>query len=150
MANSVTVKVAGLSQLGEALRSMSAEMSNKIARQSTAAAASIVKTEWKVLAPVAAEAHKERGVTKPPGNYRDNIVAKKVPASQSKFTSEHLVVVRGGRKHGFASHTASLNEFGTVKMPPKASARPAYDKTKEQAVETMKQKIKTGIDKARR
>jgi HK97 gp10 family phage protein len=130
------------------MRRLGDEMGSKIARQATAAGIAVIKKRWKDSAPVAAEPHKERGVIKQPGNYRDNIVAKKVPQSQSKFTSEHLVVVRGGRKHGFASHEAALLEFGTVHISPRGYARRAYDETKEQAVEALKQKIKTGVEKA--
>lgn len=142
------VKVSGLQQLGEAMRGLSADMNNRIARAATGAGAQVIKKNWRERVPVAAEAHTEYGVTVAPGTYRDNIISKHVAASQTRFTSEHWVLVQGGRRHSFASHIASLLEFGTVHISPRAYARQTYEIEKGAAVEALKEKIAAGIAKA--
>jgi len=145
---SVTVKVTGLRELGEAMRGLSREMNLKIARSATGRAASVIRKRARELAPVYKEDYVVKGVKVPRGNVRDNIVAKRVSPSETRFTSEHLVVVRGGRKNGYASLIAAFDEFGTVKMTPRPFMRPAFDQEKGFAVGRIKQAIAEGIAKA--
>jgi HK97 gp10 family phage protein len=142
---SVTVKIAGLQQLGEAMRGLAADMNTKIATAATGRAAYIIKKRAKELAPVAPPEVTPRI---PYASLRDNIVMKKVAQSQTPFTSEHLVVIRGGKQHDYASHVGSLLEFGTVKMAPRKFMQPAFDQEKGFALSRMIQAIREGIDKA--
>src|SRR5207342_2823425 len=122
---SVTVKIEGLQQLGEAMRELSRDMNLKIARSATGRAAYIIRKRARELAPVYPTDYVVEGLRVPAGNVRDNIVAKRVSPNETQLTSEHIVVVRGGRKHGYASRIGSLNEFGTVKMAAQPFMRPA-------------------------
>ena len=148
MATKITVKVEGLRQLGEAMRLLSKEISTKIARSATGSAASLIRKRARALAPVADEDYEVDGVKVPRGNIRDNIVAKRVSKGRTTLTSEHLVVVRGKAKHGYASRIGSMHEYGTVKMSAHPFMRPAFDQQKTVAIRKIKDRIAAGIAKA--
>ncbi len=142
------IEVKGLRQLGARLKALSTDMQQKIARSATNAGATVIKKRAKELAPVADEDYEVEGLKVQRGNVPKQIVTKRVKPSQTPFTSEHVVVVRGKRKYGYASRIGSLQEFGTVKMSPRPFMRPAFEQTKGQAVDAMKKRLKARIDKA--
>lgn len=148
MADSVTFEVKGLRELGERMRGLSAKMQNSIAASATGAAASIVKK--------AAISNVVSSPSVDTGSLRDAIIAKKIPKSQSQYTSEHIVTVRGrgkpkvnkkGVKQAQAPH-AGLVEFGTVNMPAEPFLRPAIDNNIDKATNAMRDKIASRLTKA--
>lgn len=146
MADTITMKVEGLQELGEALRLLSREVAFKVAWQATAAGALIIKKQAIVNAPIAPKAHKLEGVIVPPGNLKKNIVTKKW--TKTSYTAEHIVVVRGKRKDAYAARYGRLVEYGTVNFSPQPFMRTAFDQEKGFAVGKIKQKLTEGIAKA--
>ncbi len=140
----ITVEIKGLRQLGEAMRTLSADVSKKVARAGTAAAAQVIRKSAISKAPVET------------GNLRKNIILKRLPASETRLTSEHIVTVRRGvtkkqKQAGLNSADyARFLEHGTVHMPAQPFLRPAFDQNKGQAVVAMASRIKARIDKAKR
>lgn len=146
----VKVEIKGLSELGEQMRNLSAEMNTKIARSATNAAAQVIKKRAIALAPQYKEPHKltvgGETITVPPGNLKKNIVVKRW--TKTSLTSQHIVTVRGKRKDNFAARYGRLVEFGTVKMSPEPYLGPAFEQEKGFAVQAMIGKLRSGIDKA--
>lgn len=148
-----TFEVKGLRELGEAFALLAADIQGKIGRAVTNAGAQVVKKRAIAKAPIAKEdyvvqAHKgDPGVKVPRGNLRKKIAVKYL-GTRTGLTSEHIVFVRAKRKDGYANRIGILNEFGTVKMGPKAFMRPAIDEGKYDAAEAMKARLKQRIDKA--
>lgn len=143
MASKITVKVEGLADLERRMQSLSEDMANKIARAATAAGAAVIK---------------KAAIQKVPrdtGNLAKNIIAKRLPKSETELTSEHIVTVRKGRRTA-KQKAAGLRdgyygqfvEFGTVKMSPRPFLRPAFDNNKTQAVEAIKSRIEARLKKA--
>lgn len=148
MATVTRVQVAGLRELGLALKGLGNELGGKIARGATAAAARVVKK--------AAVSNIERSPSVRTGSLRDAVIVKKLPASEANgLTSAHIVTVRGrgkpynkkGVKIDRAPH-GHLVEFGTVNMPAEPYMRPAFDQKKGDALNEMADTLRTGIDRA--
>lgn len=151
-----TVRVEGLRELGEAMRSLGKEVGTKISRRMTAAAARVVKQAAVAGAPVADEPHfwyrrkrnavRRRGkvqekVLVQPGNLKKNIVARSVPPSKlGGLTAAHVVTVRhkGRGVVGEPYAEGIFQEFGTVHHAPQPFLRPAFDNNRMRAVEEMK------------
>lgn len=140
---SVTVKIDGLSDLGKRLQTLSDDMQGKVARAATAAGAVLVKNAAIRKAP------------EDTGNLKRNVIAKRIPKSQTNLTSEHIVTVRKGKKTAKQkaaglrdAYYASWVEFGTVKMAPQPYLRPAFDENKEKAVQAIKDRLEARIKKA--
>lgn len=141
----VTIKVEGLSQLGERMRALSAKVAQSSSKKAVAAAAGVVKKAAISNAPDSDEPHKVADATVQPGNLKKNIVMKKV---KSQLTAEYIVTVRGQRKYGYAARYGRLVEFGTVKMGPKPFLRPALQDNIRKAIDAMAAKLQKEILKA--
>lgn len=141
----------GLRDLGKAFATLNADVQQKTARAATSAGATVFKKRIKALAPVAAETYKIEDVIVQPGNIGRNVVVKRVKPSETTATSEHLVVVRGKQKYGYASRVAALQEFGTVENPPKPFFRPGAAQAAEEASNAVRERfgkrIQSAIDK---
>lgn len=140
---SVTLKIDGLSDLGKRLQTLSADMQGKVARAATAAGAVVIKNSAIQKAP------------EDTGNLKKNIIAKRLPKSETSLTSEHIVTVRKGKKTAKQkaagirdAYYASFVEFGTAKMAAQPFLRPAFDQNKERAVDAMKNRLEARIKKA--
>lgn len=140
---SVTLKIDGLSDLGKRLQTLSADMQGKVARAATAAGAVVIKNAAIQKAP------------EDTGNLKKNIIAKRLPKSETNLTSEHIVTVRKGKKTAKQkaagirdAYYASFVEFGTAKMAAQPFLRPAFDQNKERAVDAMKNRLEARIKKA--
>jgi HK97 gp10 family phage protein len=136
----VTVKVAGLATLGDALRSMGADMLLKTARRMTNAGAQVVKKRAIAKAPQSAQVHqlgRRKDQVVNPGNLKRNIVVRRI-RPRTPGREDYTVGVRHGS--GKAPRDAfywRFIEFGTVKMGARPFLRPAFDGGKGEAVEAM-------------
>ena len=140
----VTVKLDGLSKLGDRMRGLASDIAKKISGQSTAAGAQLMRKDIRKRAPVDT------------GNLRRNIIVKKLPRSQTKLTSEHIVTVRRGRtksqikKNAREARYALYLEFGTVKMAARPFLRPGFEATKGPATTAIVTKLHDRIEEANR
>ena len=144
MPTSTQVRVEGLSELGEAMRALGADMAGKVARSMTAAGATVIKRAAQSKAPVDT------------GNLKKNVVVKRLPKSETNLSSEHIVTVRQGkltekqRKTGLQdAFYARFVEFGTVNAPAQPFLRPAFDENGEKALQAMIERGRARIEKAR-
>lgn len=135
-----TWKVDGLRELGAAARELGGPAVIRIAGTMTNAGAQVVKHE--------AVRNIERNPSIDTGSLKDSVIVKKIPKSQTRLTSEHIVTVRGrgkiikrgkrkGQRETSAPH-AKFVEFGTVNMPAEPFLRPALDQRKGDAAEAMR------------
>lgn len=153
-----SIKVSGLRELGESMRKLSSDVSGRIARAATAAGAGIIKKAAQKNAPVRT------------GALKGGIVVKRIPASETGLTSEHIVTVstrsiknyvkksraKRHRIEGFKSYVdlgdffyAHFIEFGTVKMSARPFLRPAFDANKEAAVKAIRDRIAARLAKVK-
>ena len=141
------VEEKGLRELGEAFAKLERDMQQKLAAQATGAAASVIKKAAK--SQVMANPSYETGRL-----YR-SVIAKKIPRSQTDYTSEHIVTFLGrsrrprklAKGQASAPHAVFL-EFGTVNMPAEPILRPAFDNNAGRAKDIMISKLRAGIEKA--
>lgn len=139
MVDAVRIKVEGLQALGAKLQAMGEEMTTKIARGATGAAANLVKKSAQQKAP------------KRTGNLARNIITKRLGKSDSSLTSEHIVTVRRRRTKGQKSsgeksaYYGQFVEFGSIHNVPNPFLRPAFDENVQRAIETMKSVISDRI-----
>ena len=143
MASTVTVRVEGLRELGERMKGLSEDVNKRIARAATAAGAVVIRNAAQKNAPVDT------------GNLQKNIIVKRLPKGESTLTSEHIVTIRKGRltkkqkEKGLGdAWYGVLVEYGTAKMAAQPFMRPAFDQNKEAAVNAIKDRIKSRIDRA--
>lgn len=134
------VKVEGLRELGEAMKSLGKEVSTKIARAMNNAGAQVVKKAAKANREKdnAPEPYKVDGEVIQPGNIARNIIVKRLPKGETDLTVEHIVTVRHKKVTGKPYRAAIFAEFGTVKLTPKPFLRPAFESSKADAINTMK------------
>lgn len=143
MARTVSVKVEGLSDLLRKMHTLSDDMQKKVAGRATGAAAQIVKKQAK------------QNIRSSPavrtGSLFNSVISKKLPASQTPFTSEHIVTVRGRGKTGKtqtrAPH-ANFVEFGTVNMPAEPFLRPAFDRNRGRLSDAIVSVIRNAVKDA--
>ena len=148
MATKTRIEVRGLRELGEAMRTLSADVARRVSRQATNAGAQLIKR--------AAVANIDRSPSVDTGSLRGAVIVKKIPDKQTALTSEHIVTVRGrgkpktkkGRKIDRAPY-ASLLEFGTVNMPAEPFLRPAFEGAKNDAVGAIADKLRQRINKVK-
>lgn len=148
MTITVTIRVDGLRQLGERMRTLKSDIALKAGQSATAAAAAVIKK----LA-IAKVISSPSVVT---GSLRDSIIIKRLGKRDTNLTSEHIVTVRGrgkktdkkiGGKQNNAPH-AHFIEFGTVNMPAEPFLRPAFDQGKEKALDALVDQLRKQIEKA--
>lgn len=148
---SVRVHVDGLQELGKRLAKLKTDVAVKAAKSATGAGAQIVKKSA-VRHVTSNESANSSAVDT--GSLRDAIIVKQVPKRQTTLTSEHIVTVRGrgkkskktGIKQKDAPH-AHFVEFGTMDMPAEPFLRPAYEDSKEKAVQAIKDRLERMIIK---
>lgn len=142
------IEVKGLRELGMKFKQLDYDVQSKIARAATNAGAQVMRKAIAKNAPVAEEAYKQPGVIVQPGNLGRNVVVKRLKESETPATSEHLVVMRGKRKYGYASRVGSLQEFGTVEQAPQPFFRPGANESIDAAASAVKERFGKRIDKA--
>lgn len=147
MPQTITIKVEGLSELGERLRALNVKVATRSCVRATAAAGQLVKK--------AAKTNIQRSPSIETGTLLDAVIVKKLSKSQSQYTSEHIVTVRRAKRGKKPPKTkqstapyARFVEFGTVNMPAEPFLRPALDNNIQPAIDVMKQKLTDEIFKA--
>jgi len=139
-------QVQGLRQLGEAMRSLSADMRGRVARQATAAGAGVVRKAARQGAPVDS------------GNLQAAVVMKR--QRQTRLTEEYIVTVRQGKtrdakagkaggKQGKDAFYARFVEFGTVKHQAQPFMRPALENNVQAATDAMAKRLRERIEKVK-
>ena len=138
-------RVAGLREIGLAMRTLGADMAGKGARQATAAGAGVARKAIKARAPVDS------------GNLRAAIIMKRVKGSA--LTEEYVVAVRKGKtrdakagkrgegRQGKDAFYAGFNEFGTVKAPAQPFVRPGFEESVQPATAAIAKRLKQRIEK---
>lgn len=141
-----SVRIDGLRELGERMRSLSADMAGRVARQATAAGASVTRKAIRDRAP------------RDTGNLAAAVVLKRV--RDTALTAEYVVAVRKGRARdvkaakagtgrlGKDAFYARFVEFGTVHAPAQPFIGPGFDESKEQAAQAIARRLKQRLDKA--
>lgn len=156
MATTQRIQVAGLRELGEKFRRLGTLTNAQgVAQKAVNAGGLVIKKRVIANAPVAPAPYRVDDGTKSgqlvqPRNIQRNVVVKKVPQSQTQYTAEAVVAIRGKRKNGFASRIASLAEFGTVKQAAKPFVRPAFEEGKFEAVDAIALRLQQELDKVTR
>lgn len=143
MVNRVTIKVEGLSELGERMRQLSSATAVKFSARATGKAAGLVKAF--------AKRNVRTGHVRT-GTLDKHIITKKL--RNTELTSVHIVTVK---KEIYPRHatekvttrkSGSLLEFGSVSQSPKPWLRPALDENVEKAIDAMKRSLASDITKA--
>jgi HK97 gp10 family phage protein len=148
VASAVTVRVEGLQALGEAMRELSRDVALRVSRQATSAAAQVIKRR--------AKSNIRSSPSVDTGSLLDAVIVKKIPNSQTRLTSEHIVTVRGKSRRGRKTKTkqaiaphARFIEFGTTNAPAEPFLRPAFDAGKEEAMQKMVERLRVRIEAVR-
>lgn len=131
MAKTRREAVSGLRELGKALKKLDREVSTRIARRATGRAATPIREQ--------AETNIVSSPSVVTGELRDNVIVKRV--TDTDLTSEHIVTVRKRK----APHGVFV-EFGTVKMPAEPFLGPAFDSRGSDALRTMTDTLRDGIE----
>lgn len=139
MVASTFQNIAGLKELGDALRGLKADAQQKACRAAVGAGAQVMKKavmDKAMQQPTLADRpFKFNGQVEQPGLIARNVITKRV--TDSDLTSEFVVAVRSNRKNGYVGRLASHNEFGTVEMAAQPFMRPAFESSKSDAAATM-------------
>ena len=150
----ISVKIEGLKELQEAMNQLPLEIQKRPLRSAVSAGAKVIVDEAKRLAP--------QGET---GNLRKALYRYRSRSQSSRGQETFLVGVRKGKKNYVDSaKNRRLNrvgkkytvegeafywrfvEFGTSKMPARPFLRPAFESKKNQAVETIKNRLAVAIE----
>lgn len=138
-------EVAGLRQLGEAMRGLSEDVRTKVARQAVAAGASVVRKAARDKAPVDS------------GNLKASLIMKRI--RETNLTEEYIVTPRKGKtrdgkaakrgqgKLGKDAYYARFVEFGTVKVPARPFIRPALEDNVQRATQAIADRLAARIKK---
>ena len=140
------VKLEGVAELKAALAELSDEVATKIGVAADRKAARLMAAEMAAIAPynpkgsIRSRTSKKGIVTKTDyGHLRDNIRVRRARA-----TSEGKIVFNINAGNAFWGY---FLEFGTVKMSPHPFMRPAFDATREGAINVQIEELKTGIER---
>lgn len=128
MANSVSVEMTGLRELGAALKELDDRVQKRIARSATAAGARVIANEAKARVPVAS------------GNVKKNIRTANLKPYKTGLQQTAVGVRVKGKTEESAFYWTFL-EFGTAKMAPKPFIRPAFEAKKEEAATKIKEQL---------
>lgn len=153
MAETVSIEVKGLRELGLQLAALEKDIALKVARSAVNAGAQVIKKQAIQKAPVSTDPALTPEV--PPGYLRDSIIVRR--QRRTRATAEYAVTVRHkgakakARKDGVNPYQIGIfNEFGTVKMGPRPFMRPAFESGKEQALQQIVKRLQDRIAKANR
>lgn len=147
MASGVTIRVDGLSALGERMRGLASDMQNKLAARAVGKGAQVVKRD--------AKARLKASPSIDSGMVEKNVVVKKLSKREAECTAQYVVTVKkanypADNKSGSRNtrRTAGYLELGTVNMPPEPFLGPALSSNIRQATEAMRDALEAGLKKA--
>ncbi len=138
------VKIEGLRELGAALRELGDEVSKRVIFAATLKSAAVVRARARELAPKSDRPHRvgRGGPVVQPGNLAAGIATKRL--KQFK-TGRADYEVRWKAKRKGDPFYGLFQEFGTAHHAAQPFMRPAFDQTKEQALQTMQDTLKKRI-----
>jgi HK97 gp10 family phage protein len=135
----ITVKIEGLDKLKEALEQLPKELQKGPLRSAVSASAKVVQDRARELA------------SEDTGTLKRAIYRTRSRSGSSAVQETAIVGVRYGRpyrRRGLDAWYWRFLEFGTRKMAARPFLRPAFDTTKEKAVDVMKERLLKAIDRA--
>lgn len=138
MADGVTVKVEGLRELADKLRSFGPRLARNGLRAAVSAGAEVVRKDVKARAPV------------DEGTLRRAVYKKQIREESNNTKQTFYVGVRSGKKYQKKNQDAfywRYLEFGTKYINARPFIRPAFESKKNEAVERMKEKLAERIKK---
>ena len=158
MADKTRVQVKGLRELGENLRALGEDVANRIGRAAMFAGSKIVKEQAIRNAENINRGGADATGLLSHGHYlADNIIVRRQRQKTiGRLTTQYAVTVRHKgkivpalRKDQTNPYGVGIfNEFGTVKMSAWPFMRPAFDSTKQAALDAVVERLKKRIDKA--
>lgn len=142
-------EVQGLRELGAALKELGSDISKKIIFSATLAAAGVVKKRAQEIAPRAERAHRvgRGGPVVQPGNLVKGLATKRLKSNSAGVAQYE---VRWKAKKKGDPFYGLFVEFGTAKSKAQPFMRPAFDKSKEAALQAMTTKLAARIERANR
>lgn len=138
------VKVEGLRELGQALRELGDDVAKRAIFAATLRAAAVVRNRARELAPRSAKPHRvgRGGPVVQPGNLAAGIATKRLKQfRQGRADYE----VRWKAKRKGDPFYGLFQEFGTAHHAAQPFMRPAFDQTKEDALQAMQDTLKKRI-----
>ena len=146
------VHVSGLSELQATLKALNEDMTTKIARYATKAAAKVVLEKAKALVPVDTGALK---ASLEVHEIRKTQLTSEYTVMVNTFTMKKYKEGSQVRRHRIEGHKTYEDwgdfyygrfiEFGTVKMAARPFLRPAFEQSKDSALSEMVKAIREGV-----
>jgi HK97 gp10 family phage protein len=143
----ISQKIEGLRELGGALKELSSDVSKRIIYSATLKASQVIAKRASQLAPVSDKPHKvgKNGPTVQPGNLSKNIVTKRRKQIKNGLAAYEVVWKSKKKSDPFYGLFA---EFGTTSQAAKPFMRPAFDQTKDEALNVMIKTLSKRIERA--
>ena len=137
-------KISGGVELTRALEALNEKVKKKILRSAVVAGAAVVKKRAKQIA-------KSKGIEDTGALIRN--IAAKVERQRSDTYAQINIGVRHGKPKKGAKNQDDpwywwQHEFGNSKMAARPFIRPAFEESKEEAIEVMTAKLRKGIESA--
>ena len=137
-------KFSGGAELTRALEALDEKVKKKLLRQSVVAGAQVIKKRAKRIA-------KTKGIEDTGATIRN--IAGKVEKQRSDTYAQINIGVRHGKPKKGAKNQDDpwywwQHEFGNSKMAARPFIRPAFEESKEEAIEVMTAKLRKGIESA--
>lgn len=148
------VRVTGLRELDNALRTLGRKEGRKVLRSAMRSGAKVIATEAKAQAPIGTREHrfKEKGqlVTVRPGNLKRSIKPRSLPRRQVSRGQLEFIVAHAGR--GFYGRFLEwgwrAGKQGKYIAPKSRILNNAYDTKREEALRVIQQETGAGIEQA--
>lgn len=146
------IEVAGLRELGEAMKKLSSDVQDKVGRAAMAAGSRVVRDAARAAAPQSSKPH-QLGVRKneivQPGNLKKNIIVKRLPNSETSLTQQYIVAVRhGSGKAGRDAFYWTFLEFGTQKLTGRPFLEPALENNTGLVIDKVTTVLRRRIEKS--
>ena len=149
----IKVEIEGLKELQAALLELPKKTAKNALRSAVNAGASVIRKDARKRAPVytgpVSAGHP------PPGTLKRSVIQKYIRELSNDFQTTFYVTVRKGKKYREQGKKGNLSqdafyayfvEYGTAKMTAKPFLRPAFEATKDEALQAMMAKLKERIE----
>jgi HK97 gp10 family phage protein len=134
----MSVKVEGLDQLADRLKGLGPDISKKTLARSVSRGARVVRNAVNNRAPIDT------------GRLKRAVYTKKLSKESNGNQQTYIVGVRSGKRYQKTDRDAfywRFHEFGTEKLPAKPFIRPAFESSKFEAAERIKEVLIKQVDK---